>query len=80
MAVDPKIISTIEEVVGAAEQPSGLGKRLTKWFESIANGDENIDNIQDAARRLILLYNDVQIDSDTEINRTIIAATFEDFI
>lgn len=65
MAVDPKIKQAIEEVVDTTEQSVGLATRLTRWFEAIANGDEDLNNIQDANRRLELLYKDVQVDIDS---------------
>ena len=64
MAVDPKIKLAIEEVVNTAEQSTGLALRLTRWFEAIANGDEDVNSIQDADRRLDLLYKDVQVNID----------------
>ena len=66
MAVDTRIKQAIEEVVSNARQPQGLANRLTRWFEAIANGDEDVHNMQDANRRLELLYRDVQIDDDAE--------------
>ncbi len=64
MAVDPKIKQAIEEVVHTAEQSTGLAMRLTRWFEAIANGDEDVNSTQDADRRLDLLYKDVLVNID----------------
>ncbi|WP_088343784.1 MULTISPECIES: CxC ATPase DNA modification system associated small protein [Rhodomicrobium] len=60
MSVDPKIIEAIELAVTKAGQPEGLARKLARWFEAIASGNENINATQSANRHLELLYDETQ--------------------
>ena len=60
MAVDPKVKEAIEVAVRNARQPPSLAKKLSRWFEAIATGNEDINNTQSADRHLDLLYEEVE--------------------
>ena len=62
MAVDPKIREAIENTVTEEGQPDGLARKLVRWFEAIATGNEDIQDKQSANRHLELLYSEVQTD------------------
>ena len=52
MSVDPKIKEAIELAVEEADQSPALSRKLFKWFEAIASGNEAINNKQSAYRHL----------------------------
>ncbi|WP_199221267.1 CxC ATPase DNA modification system associated small protein [Maritimibacter sp. 55A14] len=54
--MDPKIVEAIEEAVSEAGQPVGLARKMTRWFDAIASGNEDVASKQDAYRHLELLY------------------------
>lgn len=60
MAVDPKIQEAIEAAVEEAGQNKGLARKLIRWFEAIASGNEEINDRQSAHRHLELLYEETQ--------------------
>lgn len=65
MAIDPKIKEAIVASVIDSGQPEGLARKLVSWFESIATGQEKIDDRQSADRHLELLYREVCVASQT---------------
>jgi len=60
MSIDPKIQEAIEAAVAEAGQPEGLARKLVRWFEAIATGNEDINDTQSANRHLELLYEEAQ--------------------
>jgi hypothetical protein len=60
MSVDPKVKEAIELAVKEAGQPEGIARKLTRWFEAIASGNEDINDAQSANRHLELLYEEAQ--------------------
>lgn len=60
--MDSKIQEAIETAVRDAGQPSGLARKLTRWFEAISEGSEDINDSQSAYRHLELLYGDIQLE------------------
>ena len=60
MSVDPKIQEAIEAAVAEAGQPTGLARKLIRWFEAVASGNEDIHDRQAAYRHLELLYEEVE--------------------
>ena len=65
MAADEKIQEAIEQAVKEAGQGQGLSRKLIRWFEAIASGNEGINDTQSAFLHLELLYDETQIDSET---------------
>lgn len=64
MSVDSKIKEAIEEVVLEAGQPESLARKIAKWFEAIASGNEDISNEQSTDRHLELLYEETQLPTE----------------
>lgn len=58
--MDPKIKEAIKTAVSEAGQPEGLARKLARWFEAIASGNEDINDTQSANRHLELLYEETQ--------------------
>ena len=61
--MDPKIKAAIEMAVSEAAQSQGLARKITRWFEAIASGNEDITDRQATDRHLELLYDEVQTSS-----------------
>ncbi len=68
MSVDPKVKEAIETAVSEAGQPDGLARKLTRWFEAIASGNEDMSDTQSANRHLELLYEEAQ-PSEADIDK-----------
>lgn len=68
MSVDPKVKEAIEIAVNEAGQPEGLARKLTRWFDAIASGNEDISDTQSANRHLELLYEEAQ-PSEAQIDK-----------
>ena len=64
MSIDPKIKQAIAEAVTAAKQSPTLTKKISRWFESIATGSEDINNKSSAYRHVELLYGDIEVDTE----------------
>lgn len=60
MSLDPKIREAIEAAVSEAGQSEGLARKIARWFEAIASGNEDINDQQSAHRHLELLYEEVE--------------------
>ena len=58
--MDPKIIEAIHAAVSEADQSQGLARKIAKWFEAIASGNEDIKDRQTAYRHLELLYGETR--------------------
>lgn len=72
MSVDPKIKEAIDLAVKEAGQPEGLARKLTRWFEAISSGNEDINNAESASR-LELLYQEVQPGSLEKVVEELVA-------
>ena len=66
MTTDPKIQEAIELAVDEAGQTQALSRKLVRWFEAIASGNEGINDRQSAYRHLELLYDETQIETGNE--------------
>ena len=66
MTTDPKIQEAIELAVEEAGQTQALSRKLVRWFEAIASGNEGINDRQSAYRHLELLYEETQIQTGYE--------------
>ena len=64
MSIDPKIKQAIAEAVTAAQQSPKLTTKISRWFESIATGSEDINDKSSAYRHVELLYDDVEVNTD----------------
>ena len=64
MNTDAKIQEAIKEAVADFDQNEGLADKLIAWFESVANGNENLANKELVSRRLDLLYENCSIDGE----------------
>lgn len=73
MSLDPKIREAIEAAVSEAGQPEGLARKLTRWFEAIATGNEDINDTQSANRHLELLYEETQPSSLEKVLEELLA-------
>lgn len=73
MSLDPKIREAIEAAVSEADQPEGLARKLTRWFEAIATGNEDINDTQSANRHLELLYEETQPSSLEKVLEELLA-------
>lgn len=56
MPLDPRIRAAIKEAVSDAGQPPELATKLLAWFESLASGNASLEDRDDTARHLELLY------------------------
>ncbi|MDE0534637.1 MAG: hypothetical protein OXI01_24780 [Albidovulum sp.] len=54
--MDSKIVEAIEEAVSEAGQPVGLARKMSRWFDAVSSGNEDVASKQDAYRHLELLY------------------------
>jgi hypothetical protein len=70
MSIDPKVKEAIEAAVNEAGQSDGLARKIVRWFEAIAAGNESITDQQSALRHLELLYEETQ-PSSVELDRLI---------
>lgn len=71
MTVDPRIKEAIDAAVEEAGQSQPLSRKLIRWFEAIASGNEDINDRQSAGRHLELLYEETQTPaglSDSELD------------
>ena len=66
MNVDPKIQEAIEVSVSKEGQPRALSHKLTRWFEVIATGSEDLNDRQSAFRHLELLYAELETTAFSE--------------
>ncbi len=64
MSIDPKIEQAISEAVRAAKQSPNLATKISRWFESIATGSEDINDKSSAYRHVDLLYTDVNVNTE----------------
>ena len=60
MTTDRKIQEAIEAAVKKEEQDPALAKKLVRWFDAIASGNEDITDTDSADRHLELLYEATQ--------------------
>jgi hypothetical protein len=56
MPLDPRIRVAIREAVSDAGQPPELATKLSAWLESLASGNTSLEDRDDTARHLELLY------------------------
>lgn len=71
--MDLKITEAIDTAVGEAGQPEGIARKLTRWFEAVASGNEDLNDTQATDRHLRLLYEETQPPSLDEVIEELIA-------
>jgi hypothetical protein len=59
MPIDQDISKAIATAVANEEQPDGVARKLTRWFDAIATGNEQITDKQSTHRHLELIYGEV---------------------
>lgn len=62
--IDQRIESAIREAVEMHNQPDAVADKIVKWFESVADGNESIEDKDDYRRRLETLFDAVDVDTD----------------
>jgi len=62
MAIDSKLEQSIKEAVEAAGQGPSLAQKIIAWSDAVISGNEDIQDVQSANRRLELLYDATQIE------------------
>lgn len=66
MTVDPKIEEVIRHVVMRNEQSEGLSRRIIAWFNAVASGNEDINDLQSANRHLEEIYKEVILSDELD--------------
>ena len=72
MAVPEEIQDAIQAAVRGARQSPAVAAKLIAWFEAIASGNESLDSVESAARRLEVIFPAVEVSglhvSDEELD------------
>ena len=56
MSIDQKITDAIRGAVASAGQPEAVALRLVAWFESLAEGNERLEDPDSVERHFDLLF------------------------
>ena len=65
MTTDTKIREAIEASVADAGQARTLAKKLVRWFDAVASGNEEINDPKMTDRHLELLYAETRTENDS---------------
>ena len=60
--IDERIKLAIRKAVREEEQPDAVAAKIIKWFESVSNGNESIDDKDDYRRRLDGLFGAIKVE------------------
>lgn len=64
MAIDTKLADAIRAAAVDLGQPAELAERVVAWMNSLASGNETLDDPDSVSRHLELLFESARIDGD----------------
>lgn len=62
MALDPQIEQAIKKATAEYNQSEDVASIIASWFRAIINGNENLDNIDEAYGRLDMIFDAMTVD------------------
>ena len=68
MAIDPRIEEAIKAAVTDAGQSTPLARKIIAWTQAVVAGNEDLNDVQRAAKHLELLFNETADDVQENSN------------
>jgi hypothetical protein len=66
MKIDAEIRNALTIVVAEEGQSEGVTKKLIAWLESIAEGNENADDMRAAEEHIKLIFDELSVTIDDQ--------------
>jgi len=66
--IDTRIKNAIEQAVQANSQDQQLANKIIKWFESVARGNESLEEKESYRRRCERLYSAIEVEEHQTID------------